>query len=164
MERKGKRNGLKSYKDVIKFVDKHYKQHDEMSKLTISVLIYALHNVIKSSKYYNRNIEDYKNINFKINNNEFYKYCDVSLGNIEQYKVFFSEKRKDEYIEMLAGNLASQKINEIIKKFPEIADYIDKDKMVKDYILSEESLIGSVDKTCYYVKGGLFELFIYRTK
>jgi hypothetical protein len=88
----------------------------------------------------------------------------VSLGNIEQYKVFFSEKRKDEYIEMLAGNLASQKINEIIKKFPEIADYIDKDKMVKDYILSEESLIGSVDKTCYYVNGGLFELFIYRTK
>jgi sulfur relay (sulfurtransferase) DsrC/TusE family protein len=164
MEGKEKRDSLKNYRKVIKFVDKYYKEYDEMSKLTISVLIYTLHNVIKSSKYYNKDIENYKNINFRINNNEFYKYCDVSIEDGEQYKVFFSEKRKDEYVEMLAENLVSQKINEINEKFPGIINYIDKFKMIKDYILSEESLIDSVDETCYHVRGGLFELFIYRIK
>jgi hypothetical protein len=164
METENKQYNLRSYKDVIEFVDEYYKKHDEMSKLTMSVLIYALYNVVKSSKHYNKNIEYYKNINFKINNNEFYKYSDVFVEDDEQYKVFFNEKRKDEYVEMLAEDLVNQKINEISKKFPDIVGYIDKDNMIKDYILSEESLIGSVDKTCYHVKGGLFELFIYRTK
>jgi hypothetical protein len=159
-----KQYGFKKFEEVVKFVDKYYKWYRETHKLTISILIYALYNTVQTSKYYKKDIRDYKGIDFKITENEFYKYCDISLNDEEEYKIFFSDRCKAEYVEKLATDLADRNINEVIKKFPDIVKYIDKSEMINDYTLFEENLVGSVDGLYYIIRAGLFELYMYKIK
>lgn len=163
METTNKNYDLKNYEDVLRFVKERYdyKYTDEEQEV-IATMIYMLHNEVRNTCYDYDDIEEYDGLNFEIERIEPFEHYVVTIDKDEEYRLFLNEEARERYAKEIASEYAEEKISEVDKAFPYMAEYIDEDKLIKDILLDAPSLIGLYDGNEYNVNINGEDVYLYR--
>lgn len=163
MEPTNKNYDLKNYKDVLRFVKERYdcKYRDDEQEI-IAIMIYMLYNEVQDSDYSYNDIEEYDGLDFKIVEEETFEHYVVTINNDEEYRLFLNEEAMERYAKEIASEYAEEKISEVDKAFPYMAEYIDEDKLIKDILLDAPSLIATYDGNEYENVVDGYDIYLYR--
>jgi hypothetical protein len=162
METKNNNYDLKNYEDVLRFVKERYNRYTDEEQEVIAMTIYTLYNEVRNTGYDYEDIEEYDGLNFEIERIEPFEHYVVTIDKDEEYRLFLNEGAMERYAKEIASEYAEERISEVDKAFPYMAEYIDEDRLIEDIMLDTPSLIGLYDGNEYSVNINGEDVYLYR--